>query len=197
VTQKRSDKGQRRAADILEAARAILVEEGYAALTTRKIAGRAGIRQSNVQYYFPAKADLVRALFEATIARDKRATARPARSRRTPLARMLASVDLFLANHYSRGEQAFLRELWALSAHDADVAGVMNGFYRKWIELAARNVLAISPSLGRRRAERRALLIISLVDGLSLFRGPTGVDHRALDGIEREVRAIVKRLSGR
>src|SRR5689334_13484450 len=46
-------RGQRRVAEILLAARAVMVEDGYAALTTRKVAERVGVRQSNVQYYFP------------------------------------------------------------------------------------------------------------------------------------------------
>src|SRR5215467_13278285 len=68
-------KGQHRVAEILGAARAVMVEDGYAALTTRKVAERVGVRQSNVQYYFPAKVDLVRALFEDSMVRTTRAVA--------------------------------------------------------------------------------------------------------------------------
>src|SRR5262249_35990534 len=98
--------------------------------------------------------------------------------------------------HHALDKQRFLRELWALSAHDADVNAAMNDFYKRWIDLASRNVLAISPDMGRRRAERRALLVIALVDGLSLFRGATGVDHPGVDGIEREVRGVIDWTGG-
>jgi AcrR family transcriptional regulator len=119
-----NEKGQQRAAEILRAARAVLVEEGYAAMTTRKIAERVGIRQSNVQYYFPAKADLVRALFQQAIADDLRVLARqPAQSKATPLRRMLATIDMFLERHHDVEQQRFLRELWALAAHDSRPAG--------------------------------------------------------------------------
>ena len=182
-----------RSAEVLRAARAVLVEDGYAALTTRKIAQRLGMRQSNVQYYFPSKTELVRALFEQAVADDRPAGgSAPAPS--SPLERMLASVDQFLAKHHDLKEQAFLRELWALSAHDPEVAAVMSRFYQRWIEIVARNILATTPKLGRKRAEQRALLVISLVDGLSLFHGAAGVEHRALDGIERELRAAVRAL---
>jgi AcrR family transcriptional regulator len=189
-------KGQHRAQEILQAARAVLISDGYPALTTRKVAQRVGIRQSNVQYYFPAKADLVRALFEEAMAESTRALARRmAEGRMSPRQRLIWTLDQFLRSQESREEQIFLRELWALAAHDQEVAAVMNTFYRRWIDLAAANLLLVNPALGLRRAQRRALLVVSLVDGLSLFRGEAGVDHPAVKGIESEVRAAVLALA--
>jgi AcrR family transcriptional regulator len=191
-------KGQHRAQEILRAARAVLISDGYPALTTRKVAERVGIRQSNVQYYFPAKVDLVRALFEEAMAESARALARRmAEGRMSPRQRMIWTLDQFLLSQESREEQIFLRELWALAAHDAEVAEVMNSFYRRWIDLAAANLLEVNPDLGLRRAQRRALLVVSLVDGLSIFRGAAGLDHPALKGIEGEVRAVVLALAER
>jgi AcrR family transcriptional regulator len=190
-------KGQHRAQEILRAARAVLVDEGYSALTTRKVAERVGIRQSNVQYYYPAKVDLVRALFEEAVAQSAQALARRmAEGRMSPRQRLVWTLDHFLRAQESREEQIFLREMWALAAHDTDVADVMNVFYRRWIDLAAANLLQVNPALGPRRAQRRALLVVSLVDGLSLFRGAAGVDHAAVKGIESEVRAAVLALAG-
>ena len=188
-------KGRHRAQEILQAARALLVENGYAALTTRKVAGRVGIRQSNVQYYFPTKVDLVRALFESSVAESMRPLARMVRARMSPERRLSWALEQFLQSHQSLEQQVFVRELWALAAHDPAVAGVMNAFYRRWIDITTKNLLEITPALGLRRAQRRALLIISLVDGLSLFHGAAGVDHPAVAGIERDVRAVVLALA--
>jgi hypothetical protein len=91
----------------------------------------------------------------------------------------------------------FLRELWALSAHDLDVSRVMQGLYQRWVDLTTRNLMQMNPELGRPRAQRRALLIISLVDGLSLFHGATGLDHPAVSGIERELKDLVLALARR
>jgi AcrR family transcriptional regulator len=185
-------KGRHRAEEILDAARAILVEDGYAELTTRKVAKRAGIRQSNLQYYFPAKVDLVRALFERTTGETGRLIARRLAERRmSPRQRLVWTLDQFLKSHHSPEQQIFLRELWALAAHDAEVGAVMNGFYQTWVDLGAENLLEIDPGLGRARAQRLSLLIVSLVDGLSLFHGAKGIDHPATRGIERELRCAV------
>jgi AcrR family transcriptional regulator len=188
------EKGQQRVREILQAARRILVESGYAALTTRKVAQEVGIRQSNLQYYFPTKADLVQALFEDAVRESTEGLQRRLAGKRSPRQLMIGSVDQFLQAHHSIEHQTFLRELWAMAAHDPSVAAVMRGFYQHWVDLVTRNVLAINPALGRRRAQRRALLIVAMIDGLSLFHGAADLDHPALTGIEREVREVVLQL---
>ena len=48
---------------MLEAAEALMLEEGYAAVSTRRVATRAGLKPSLVHYYFPTTDDLLIALF--------------------------------------------------------------------------------------------------------------------------------------
>jgi hypothetical protein len=79
----------------------------------------------------------------------------------SPRQRLIFTLDHFLRALESREEQIFLREMWALAAHDAEVAAVMNTFYKRWIDLAAANLLEVNPALGLRRAQRRALLVVS------------------------------------
>src|SRR5262245_3672504 len=66
---------------ILDAAERVLVEEGYAAVTSRSVAARAGIHAGNVHYYFPTLDDLFIALVsrgaEINVARMADALAAP------------------------------------------------------------------------------------------------------------------------
>jgi AcrR family transcriptional regulator len=48
---------------ILDAAEALMREEGYGAVSTRRVASRAGMKPSLVHYYFPTTDDLLIALF--------------------------------------------------------------------------------------------------------------------------------------
>lgn len=48
---------------ILKAAEELIREEGYAAVSTRKVAARAGLKPSLVHYYFPTTDDLWLAVF--------------------------------------------------------------------------------------------------------------------------------------
>jgi AcrR family transcriptional regulator len=50
-------------APILDAAEALMREEGYGAVSTRRVATRAGLKPSLVHYYFPTTDDLLIALF--------------------------------------------------------------------------------------------------------------------------------------
>ena len=50
-------------APILDAAETLMRDEGYGAVSTRRVAARAGIKPSLVHYYFPTTDDLLIALF--------------------------------------------------------------------------------------------------------------------------------------
>ena len=56
-----------RRAQLLEAARAVLVRDGYRGLTLRAVAGEAGVRLATLQHIFPTRADLLRALEQKVI----------------------------------------------------------------------------------------------------------------------------------
>src|ERR1051325_11314149 len=62
---------------LLDAARALLLEEGYAAVTSRKVAARAGLKPQLVHYYFATMDDLFIALVrhgaELNLARQAKA----------------------------------------------------------------------------------------------------------------------------
>jgi AcrR family transcriptional regulator len=47
---------------IVEAAELVMLEEGYAAASTRRVAARAGLKPSLVHYYFPTTEDLLLAV---------------------------------------------------------------------------------------------------------------------------------------
>lgn len=51
-------------ARIVEAAEAVIRDEGYAAASTRRVATRAGLQASLIHYYFPTTDDLLLAVFK-------------------------------------------------------------------------------------------------------------------------------------
>lgn len=67
---------------ILDAAEALIREEGYASVSTRKVAAQAGLKPSLVHYYFPTTDDLFLAVFRKGAAQSdamiERALASPA-----------------------------------------------------------------------------------------------------------------------
>jgi AcrR family transcriptional regulator len=71
------ESGTRRA--LIEATAQVMLEEGYAAATSRRVAARAGVKPALVHYYFPSMDDLFLAVLregaEANLVRQRAALA--------------------------------------------------------------------------------------------------------------------------
>ncbi|MGZ6777719.1 MAG: TetR/AcrR family transcriptional regulator [Mycobacterium sp.] len=71
------DSGTRRA--LIQATAQVMLEEGYAAATSRRVAARAGVKPALVHYYFPSMDDLFLAVLregaEANLVRQREALA--------------------------------------------------------------------------------------------------------------------------
>lgn len=59
-----AEKAQETRTGLLEAAREVLLESGYAGLSTRAVSGVAGAPMSQIQYHFGSKEGMILALFE-------------------------------------------------------------------------------------------------------------------------------------
>jgi AcrR family transcriptional regulator len=58
--------GQERREEIIAAAKELFMTEGFAKVTTRAIAEKAGLSQTGVYLYFPAKEDILKAIGDET-----------------------------------------------------------------------------------------------------------------------------------
>ena len=56
-------------------------------------------------------------------------------------------------------------------------------------------LLDATPALGRPRAERRAALLVALLEGLTLFRSRNEARDLPLPFLERELRSVVRKLA--
>jgi AcrR family transcriptional regulator len=152
--------------DLLDAAARVLAEEGYSAVTSRRVAARAGVNPALVNYYFGSMDDLLVAVFrrgaDAYLERLRHALASP-----QPL-RALWGISteppgmaeyLALANHHEaiRAEIAAyttqVRTIQAdalasiFRAHDIDTGGFPPWAVMMLIESVSR-LLLIDSSLG-------------------------------------------------
>jgi AcrR family transcriptional regulator len=167
------EKGRRSVDEILDAATGLLAEDGYAALSTRKVAARAGMRPGNLQYYFPAKRDMVRALLERYLERSlERLAARVEKGEQTPEARLRRAIEGVLSQQESVLDCTLFREIWALASHDADVARAMSDFYRQYRAHLEEALRSVSPGLGRGDSQRLATTVVAMLEGLSVVAGP-------------------------
>jgi len=173
-------------AAIIAAAEAQMREEGYGAVSTRKVAARAGLKPSLVHYYFPTTEDLLLALFrigaEQSDAMIDKALASP-----DPL----AALWTFLADP-SRNRLAL--EFMALANHRKDIQEEIAEHSER---MRARQVAALEKVLGDRLARQgippagltlvlagigRALV---MEGGLGVTAGHDEARHWVADWLER------------
>lgn len=93
-TQRNSDTASATREAILEAAEVIVREEGYAAVSSRKVAVRAGLKSQLVHYYFRTMDDLFLALFHRVEAEHFRRLSEAVASKHPLRALWAFSIDV-------------------------------------------------------------------------------------------------------
>lgn len=154
---------------ILDAALALLIEAGDAGLTMRKLAERADMRLSNVQYYFKTRDDVLAAMVlryfeECTanlVALTQEATAASTRER----------VHFLIRAGLKHGEEitdicrAF-REIWAISSRNDVIEQCLIDYYRRFADVIA--VFAFGPNSDAASRDRFKTLILPYLEGYSV-----------------------------
>ncbi len=119
---------------ILNAARSRLLEDGYAGLSTRRIAQEAGVPLSQVHYHFGSKGGMVLALLEAENARrlSRQATLY---SQDAPLWRRYEQACDLLEDDLESGFVRVLQEMIAAGWSNPDIAAAARSILGGWYDL--------------------------------------------------------------
>ncbi len=187
-------KGRERVEKILDAATELLIQGGHAQFTMRQLAERLGIRLSNLQYYFPSREQLIQKLLQRFLDTCKQEIASLSAVTATPRKRLLAAIDFLLKDQETESSCKIFWELWALSARDEKVGKIMADFYETYVNTVSEMLLALNPEIPVRKVDRIAVLVVSMIEGLSLMRGFGRQRHPRIKGIEKELREAVLRL---
>lgn len=126
---------------ILAAARSCLLEDGYARLSTRRVAEAAGVPLSQIHYHFGSRQQLVLRLLEAE---NDRLLERQARMYASPEAlsahweQAVEFLELDLASGYVRVLQELVAAGWSDGALAASVRGLIGAWFRLLTDVARR-----------------------------------------------------------
>lgn len=182
-------KDERRAM-IAEAARALILESGLAALRTRDVAARVGINISTLHFHVPSKAALVVLVAETT--RDSFLSllppapdpAQPAR------AQLRAEAQAYHDSLRDRPElAACFGQLAQLAGTEPEVAAMLDAFAQGWCQRYAE-ILAIGRAQSVFRPDLVPLPAALAITGALTAFGPRGTGGLAMfwpvfDEIER------------
>jgi AcrR family transcriptional regulator len=141
--EKKIEKKGETSTTLLEAAKKVLRQKGYAALSTRDVAAAAGVPLSQIHYHFGSKQGMVLALFEylngQLLDRQNAMFGDTSLKLSEQWDRACDYLDDDIASGYVR----VLQELIAASWSDAAVAQVIRSAIMAWVDLivgAARKV---------------------------------------------------------
>lgn len=173
---------------LLDAAESLMVEHGYAAVTTRRVSSVAGVNNGLVHYYFGTMDDLFVALFrrrsERSLERMEQALDDP-----QPLWALWEQVHDVSGN-------AIVMEFIALANHRKAIKTEIATYSRKHRRLQVERLTAVLDGYGVDRERWPAAGLLLLMSGTARFlllEDSFGVDvgHReAVAVIEREIRAL-------
>ena len=186
-------RGRKTRQKIIEAARALLIEKGYARFLLRDVAARAGVQVGNLPYYFPTKNDLFRTIFDQEIIQATKGLREALQRTSTANDRLTAIVDAGLAL-IKKPEMASWLVLSGIAQHDLIALRSLESEDRVFSDVFAEEVAEwlprIRPGLEQERARHIAHYFSAMLDGISMRIGygrPETPEARALESELREV----------
>ena len=181
------EKGLARLLSILNAAREVFVEEGYARFTMRKVARAAGISIGNLNYYYRTKDDLLRDLLDyITNTYLEEFDRRREYAGAEPEKQLAAVLEFWIQDLTTPETTAFFPEVWAMANHDAYVAELVHVTYTRAREAIVELIPAINPALSNKQVDELAVYICAAMEGLTVFAGyekPWAKQMPALKGL--------------
>ena len=205
-TMRRKDQGRRRA-QLVEAARALLLEHGALGLRVKDIAARAGISSSAVLYYYPDLDDLLLEVTREAMSRYAERRAEAIRGIADPARQLRVAISLGVPTGPEDEDSRLLYELDAMTGTSRLFAtlsaaffdrqamlyervlerGVESGEFASGLDptVAARGLVALEDGLGLQvvlghpEVDRDAAEAVLL----SWAEAVTGSDLRALDPV--------------
>jgi AcrR family transcriptional regulator len=166
-----SAKGRVRAEQILAAAQAVLIEKNYTQFSLRNIAARAGVHLANLQYYFPSKEVIIRALVDYVIRQyQSKYDALFQTLPKLPYPRFVAMLDFLIDDIHDPKTRRLFVQLWALlESADRGRAVLLNALYASYIDHIASYVAELNPALSPGVRQQRAAMIAAMIDGMMLM----------------------------
>ncbi len=168
----RSGKGQHTSLAITLAAEKLLIDKGYHNFSMRKVALAAGLTLGNLQYYFPNKDALIRAMLEHCIERYlHRFEQVRMNAGEDPEAQFKAIITLVFKDLNRKSTTRFFPEVWALSNHYDHAVEFMDAMYDRYRLVLIEVMALINPQLSASQLQRLAIFISSSIEGHTMFIG--------------------------
>jgi AcrR family transcriptional regulator len=183
-----SEQGKATAQRVIDAARELLMTKGHAQFSVRNVAAQAELHLANVQYYFPTRDDLVRAIVKDIDARYRAAyTQALANAPPDRVARFRAILKFALRDIERAPTRRFFIQLWGLlNSLDGRSSELLSEAYAIDIQHLSECVAELEPEVHPVEIRRRATLLAAMIEGLLVV-------HSAHSRNKTEMKALISR----
>lgn len=190
MTGRRSARGEATRTAVLDAARAVLINDGLERFVLRDIAARSGITLGNLQYYFATRDDLLEAVIRAEFDRDLATFGRLVADRTAPTDE-LADISRGLVENWCTGGGSVFAALSLLAYHDERFARLNAEIYATFYAELGDLIRRIDPRASDEEVGARVLLVTSLLDGVALQTHAAVRDDAACGNLLARATALV------
>lgn len=171
---------------ILRTALSIMIEEGYRAMSMRRVASACGMKFGNLTYHYRSREDLVRELMEAVIRSYELEFVEIVHMPGVPAEERLRRVCMLILDDIrSKKTTHFFPELWALSNHDPFVLERIQELYVRARAPLVEIIAEMRPDLDELARETIALFISGSMEGMTIFAGHAKPFEKRMPQIER------------
>lgn len=170
---------------ILKCAYELIASGSYQSFSMRNVAKNAELRLANVQYYFPTKESLIKALIEhVRIMYDEQYAQLLDSHSGDAVDTFHRMIDFCLNDVFEKKTRHLFIQLWTLlSEADGDSGEFLANLYSFQIESIAKIVRQLCPEISNRESIIRGEAIASMIEGLIVVKlnaNESKVDQDAL-----------------
>ncbi|WP_269501911.1 TetR/AcrR family transcriptional regulator [Burkholderia sp. IMCC1007] len=165
---------------IIRVARKLLLEGGPLEFSQRAVAAAAGISVSNLQYYFPTRIAVLRAVIEPVIDTYLEDMKRALSSDASPRDVFDEIIQRSIGDAKDVKYNALFRHFLSFAATDDECFKLYDEWYASLTRDLAQLLRAVNPAFGAADSRHAATMLIALADGLAMQYG-TGRHTQALD----------------
>ncbi|WP_257128178.1 TetR/AcrR family transcriptional regulator [Burkholderia sp. MSMB1072] len=165
---------------IIRVARKLLLDGGPLEFSQRAVAAAAGISVSNLQYYFPTRIAVLRAVIEPVIDTYLDDMKRAMSSEASPRDVFEEIMQRSIADAKDAKYNALFRHLLSFAATDAECFKLYDEWYTTLTRDLAQLLRAVNPAFSAADSRHAATMLIALADGLAMQYG-TGRQTPALE----------------
>ena len=166
------ERGAARVDEIIQTTKKILVNDGLADLSTRRVARELGISIGNLHYYFSTKNDLLQAVIEDVIRGYDEEFEREAKLfPNAPRKRIEAFVRYLIADTKKPEVRAFFYQLWAMSVQNNFAAELRDRAYNRFTNMMLEMLVPLYPDTSIDELKSLAMVIATPIEGMHVTFG--------------------------